>query len=420
MDMLYVSIASSDTVAPNTILAINPVTGSAGTSVVAGNNPDLLSISSDSSFLWAGLDGDNAVQRFLLPGLTKDISFPVPLDSGGNPQQPVSLQAAPVSPHTLALIAGHWDYSPAGEGVYVYDDAIRRPTFVPSWVPGGGPMIDWLQWGANDSTIYGNQYTTADAGGIATMNVTTSGVSFMAYNGGQIGPGSTQYDKSDGLLYSTGSYFFGRVFNPVDGSLAGQVDLPELGQEACTADSLLGRYYCVEAFDVGGDLFSYELFVFDLNTYALLDRVSFGSSAGSGVSPIMGAPGHLVRWGNAGLALTTTSEVYRGNGGVFLIDGLAVNPNAPPDVSSGVPTVSYIWMASLTPQQASVGNGAVTVTINGTNFTPTSSACWNCSYIQLQYLPTTYVSSQQLKVTIPASLLANIATLPISVFDSSF
>jgi hypothetical protein len=415
--MLYVSIASSDTVAPNTIAAVNPLTGAVSTSVVAGNNPDLLSISSDSSYLWAGLDGDNAVQRFLLPGLTKDISFQVPPDAGGRAQQPVSLEAAPVNPHLVAVVAGNWGYSPVGEGVYVYDDGNRRSNFVPGPVPGPGPMIDWIQWGENDSTIFGNQYTTADAGGVATLNVAPSGISLKGYNGGQIGPGYTQYDN--GLLYSTGSYFFGRVFNPVDGGLAGLFELPELGNEACTADSSLGRYYCVEAYALEGSLFQYELFVFDLNSYALLNRVSFGSTAGAVGSPITGGPAHLVRWGNAGLALTTTTQVYRGNAGVFLIDGLAVNPNASPDVSSGASTVSYTWMASLTPQQASVGSGAVTVTINGTNFTPTSSACWNCSYIQLQYLPTTCVSSQQLNVTIPANLLANVANLPISVFDSS-
>jgi len=410
---LYVSLPSTDPSAPNTIVPINPITGNAGPPVAAGHNPDLLSISSDSSYLWVGLDGDNAVQRFLLPGLTKDISFPVPLDSEGNAQQAVSLQAAPVSPHTVALVAGNTQTEPAGNGVYVYDDATQRPAFVPGY-GSGGPSIGWIQWGADDSTIYGIE------AGIATMDVNSSGVSFAAVNGGTLVPqGHSQYDSNNGLLYSTGSSFAGSTFNPINGSLVGQFDLPG-GTEACTVDSSLDRYYCVAVFNAGGtDVSNFELWVFDLNFYALLDRVFFGVSAGKPISPVTGGPVGLVRWGNAGLALITNTADYLGNGGLFLIDGAAVNPSAVPDFASGANTWVYPAMSSLEPEQASVGSGDAVVTINGNNFTPTSSSCWNCNYLQLQFLPTTYANSKQLTVTIPANLLANAATLPISVFDSS-
>jgi hypothetical protein len=408
---LYVSIASTDLVAPNTIVAINPVTGVAGTPVAAGSNPDLLSISSDSSYLWAGLDGANVVQRFLLPGLTKDISFPLPLIPYNIPPQAVSLQAAPTSPHTVALVTGNWGESPPGDGVYVYDDADQRPTFVPGeWGTGGGPVIDSIQWGASDSTIYGS------SGGVATLSVNSSGVSFVSNNGGgAASPILSQYDSSNGVLYS-----FDQAFDPANGSLVGTFDLPGLYFLACTADPSLGRYYVIDALPVDGtDVSSFELWVFDLNTYALLDRAYFGSTQGTEYSPITGAPKYLVRWGNAGLALITYTSPYLGTGGVFLIDGAVVNPNAPPDASSGTSTSPYAWMASLTPQQAAAGSGEVTVTINGSNFTPDSTACLNCNYLQFQYLPTSYVSSTQLNVNIPAILLASPGPLPISVFDSS-
>jgi len=100
---LYSSVSSSDATNPNMIAIINPVTGTVGSTIQAGNNPDLLSISSDSSYLWAALDGANAVQRFLLPGLTKDISFSLPANPLKIPPQAVSLQAAPSSPHTNFL-----------------------------------------------------------------------------------------------------------------------------------------------------------------------------------------------------------------------------------------------------------------------------------------------------------------------------
>jgi DNA-binding beta-propeller fold protein YncE len=57
--------------------------------------------------------------------------------------------------------------------------------------------------------------------------------------------------------------------------------------------------------------------------------------------------------------------------------------------------------------------------MKGSNFTPDSVACWNCNFLQFQFLPSSFVSSQQLNVTIPASVLANSRQLLISVFDTN-
>ena len=65
------------------------------------------------------------MQRFLLPGLTKDVSFSLAPDPFGNPLSAVGLQAAPVNPHTVAVIAGD-PGTGLGEGLYVYDDATQR------------------------------------------------------------------------------------------------------------------------------------------------------------------------------------------------------------------------------------------------------------------------------------------------------
>jgi hypothetical protein len=409
---LYFSNAYTATAPSNTIAVIDPMAGNVTASVAAGNDPDLLSISSDSNYLWVGLDGDHSVQRFLLPGLTKDISFPVPLDSMGMPQQAVSLEAAPTNPHTVALMAGSWGMEPAGTGVYVYDNATSRPVSVSTSVT-NGPTLEWLQWGGNESTIYGNQYSF-EFGGIATLNVTSTGVSFSSYGGGATGMTFSQFDSANGLLYS-----YTMAFNPAKGSLAGWFNTSPspfntpFGPQTCIADSSLGRYYCVVA-----DGSVWELWVFDLNSYALLDRVNFGASTGSQISPITGYPHHLVRWGNAGLALTTKTWLNFGSGGFYLIDGAAVNPKAAADVAAGTAVPSYSWMLSMTPQQAPAGSGDVSVTINGNNFTPDSTACWHCNWAQSQYLPTNYVSSHQLTATIPAGLLASPGSFPISVFDS--
>src|SRR5207302_7220269 len=101
------------------------------------------------------------VQRFQLPGFTKDISFQLPLDSQGNPQNAIDLQAARVSPHTVAMVTEPLN-GETGSGVYIDADATRRPNYVPGSSFTGGSRIDWIQWSRNASPIYGCHSITPD------------------------------------------------------------------------------------------------------------------------------------------------------------------------------------------------------------------------------------------------------------------
>lgn len=409
---LYASVASTDPAHANTIATIDPVAGSASSFVAAQSNPNQLSISSDGSYLWAGLDGSYKIQRYLLPGMGQDISFSLPNDTYGHAQSALALQAAPVDPHSVAVVA--LGSAEGGDGVYVYDDATARANFVPGWGVVGGPLIDWIQWGADDTKIYGTQDTTSDAGGIVTLDVDSTGVKLGSYGDSlALQPSVTEYDRSNDLLYS-----YGAAYDPAQLSMMGSFNLSETGAEACTADSGAGRYYCVTAYSTGGtDVTRYELWVFDLKSYALLNRIYFGTTADTSPSSISGAPQRLVRWGNAGLALLTETRPSDGNGGIFLIDGAAVNPDAGADASSGTASGSYAWLSSMTPDSASSGSGDVQVTIEGSGFSADSEACWNCNFGQLQNLPTTYVSATQLKATIPLSSVPATVPLEISVYD---
>jgi hypothetical protein len=412
--LIYASIPSTDTTSPNTIIAVNPFTGKAGTPALAGNNPNLLSISSDASYLWVGLDGAGSVQRFQLPGLVPDISFKLPVDPNGAPQQAVSLEAARVSPHTAAVVPGHWGYSPPGNGVYVYDDATPRANSIQGFAI-GTPEIDWVQWGKDDSTLFGTPNYNP---GLQPMQVDAQGVSL---NGTfeHIKSIYGQYVPQNGLLYS-----YGGVYDPVKATQSGVFNIfgaTGASNGVCTADPSLGRYYCAVSFNVGGtDISDFQLWVYDLNTYALLSVTDFGSSGTSG-GAISGWFENLVRWGNAGLALSSFTDPAgrKGNGGLFLIDGAAVNPNAAPDVTVGTPSIVLASMTSLSVQSAPAGSRDVNLTVTGENFSPDSTACWNCNFLQFNFLPTTYVSETKLNVTIPAQALATAGVLPINIWDAN-
>ena len=418
---LYASVSAADPNAANTIVAIDPVSGKPGAQVKTGINPQSLAISSDSSFLWAGIDGDNALQRFTLPGLVPDIKFPLPKNWLGAGQTAFSLDAAPVSPHTVALVAGAFNSS-GGNGVYVYDDATQRPTYVPGFGPGGGPQIDRIRWGKDDSTLY----AIGGFNGILSLQVNSSGVSWNGTGGGlALDINTIEFNRNNGLVYSVP-----RVDDPVQNTQVGQFDVP-LPDTACTSDSALNRYYCFVVYSIGGsDVFASELWVYDLTTYALLHRYSFGYLEGEAATQttasVTGAPIKLLRWGRAGLALLTSGGAEwnvpnpgypYGNGGIFLIDGAAVDPNVTADAPSGNATSPIPFLESLSPQQATAGSAALTLTITGRDFTVDDIVFGNYNFISQIALPTTFVSTNQLVATIPAAALQSAGPLRISVQD---
>ena len=395
---LIASLGSDDGVSPNTLLVIDPISGNVQTTVATGHGPHLLSVSSDASYLWVGLDGDSAVQRYTLPDLQKDILISLPPDPRGGAQQAVSLEAARKNPHTVAVDAGNG----MGWNIYVFDDAVQRSKSI-SILSAGLPFVDWLQWGKDESILYGTQYQTIDSpGGVVSMSVDASGVSRLPGDGGF--PGGTglrsYFSPTTGLMYS-----YLMVADPAQLANVGQYNL--LGDMwQCVPDANIGRYYClVEPQQYGPGA---ELWVFDLARFNLLERVDL-----SGV--VTGGFGRLIRWGNAGLALTSYTDMYGGNGGLFLIDGPAVNPNVAPDTSLGTATTVYPLMLSLRPESASAGSQNATVSVTGQNFAPNSVASWS---LQLGTVPTNYISPTRLDISLPAEVLQTEGPIFISIYDT--
>ena len=66
-------------------------------------NPNVLAMSDDGQFLYAGVNG--SVQRFTLPALT-DINYALGSDFLGHPHVALDIQVAPGAPHTTAVTRG--------------------------------------------------------------------------------------------------------------------------------------------------------------------------------------------------------------------------------------------------------------------------------------------------------------------------
>src|SRR5208337_3704581 len=70
-------------------------------------------------------------------------------------------------------------------------------------------------------------------------------------------------------------------------------------------------------------------------------------------------------------------------------------------------------LTSLSPSSAASGGAAFTLTINGMNFTPASTAMWGAAV-----LTTAYASDSELTATVPASLIAGPGAASITVTTS--
>ncbi len=386
----------------NSVVAINPLTGAAAAPVYVGTNPALLALSSDASHLWVGLDGANAIQRVTLPDLTPDARIDLP-PSWHGPQVAVAMQAAPVNPNTLAVILGDRQITPPGiGGVAIYDGAVQRSTTIPG-TPDG---MTWLQWGSDDSALYG-QNGSSTGFEFYALTVDASGVRMGAKHAGVFPEfwEQSHYDRATGRVYADD----GRVVDPATGDVVGAFSLPNFHVYASLPDPaqplvfFLGRDAAQDYSRSG-----YTLRAFDKNTYRQLGNLQIPNATG--------AAKNLIRWGSAGVAFNT-SPVYTGDvGALYIIDGTFINASADPGFT-GADTADVLpVLTAIAPESAVAGSADIVLTVSGAEFQSTATVYWNG-----EPLVTTYNSSSRLEAVVPASSLTQEGSATISVaYNSSF
>ena len=293
---IYASLPSSDTNG-NSVVAIDPVTGTVGTPQSAGSEPDPLAISGDANFLYVGLDGTGVVERFNLPGLTLDTSLTLQLPNVQTFGQQIalSLAVAPGSPHTIAAILGNYSWSPPNTGgTVIYDDATLRPVNIPYYDADDSSV----QWGKSASVLYAND--AFDTGNdLFVMSVNATGLTLTSDYGYLVPTsyGKIHYDQGSGYIYADG----GRVVDPATGNDAGIFDLSAMVGDyspLCAADTQNGVVYFLGQTSAQYSAASgVTIQAFDAKGYQLLATLP--------VSTTSGFPSAFMRWGNAGLAFTT-------------------------------------------------------------------------------------------------------------------
>lgn len=310
--VIYISVPGSASAHADQICILNPATAKIGTCQSAGSEPDVLAISDDSQFLYVGEDGTGSVQRFVLPGLTPDISYSLG-NLDGTPYFALDLQVAPSAPHTTAVSEGILNLDPSAQGgITIFDDATPRPKSAPGWGFPNGKTYDSIQWGTDATELYAadteNETTGFD---FYTLAVSSSGVALnQDYASVFWNPGAIHYDRGNGLIYSDDGF---HVVNPLTGLPVGIVEVG--GGWPMAPDSTLNTVFVLGQY-VTQENSNYTVHMFDMTHFTLNSRIPF-STVQDGLQRL----GRFIRWGTNGLALNDTG------GNIYLFSGSFVSGN---------------------------------------------------------------------------------------------
>jgi Abnormal spindle-like microcephaly-assoc'd, ASPM-SPD-2-Hydin/Beta-propeller repeat/Protein of unknown function (DUF1573) len=390
--LLYAAVSTYSTTNPNTVIPIDPKTATPGTPIAVGNNPVLLAPSSDGSYLYVANQVDQTVQRINLKTNAVERTFaytPNIYCSTCSNIPATDLESVPGRPQEVLMSQGSWLtlYNDAGSVNYVPNDGICCR---------GDPDFGSIALAGNPLTIYGLPFTYGDDY-FQVANLTSSGLQYTRTPSVNLGGNNTTGAQvvSDGTLLYTSA---GQIWDPSTRSEVGTFPVTTFNSTSypntrnITLDSSLGAIYTVGDENINN---TDEVVIssYDMKSHSLFASLQF---------PLLLAPieNNLVRWGTDGLAFIGPGAT---NSQIYLVRSSIVSPKS----ANPTPVLSTIAPATI-----GAGGSAFTLTVNGSGFLANSAVEWNGSP-----LATTYLSSQQLTATVPATAIAQPASAQVAVFN---
>lgn len=371
----------------NSIVTIDPYTGTVSTIPNIGSEPHRLAESADGKYLYIGLDGAKSLTRLDLTTMAQGPVYPLTFTSysQSTPFAARDLAVVPGNDNTLAIDAGSWN------GIGVFDisgtTATVRSTLTGTYT---GSSLAF----ADASTVYSfnldtwqtfDRWTVTNTGLTKIDSTTLNGMGVFRLANGLV------YGINGGVADPTTTPPSQRGVNPVSASVS------NFGSQTSglAADPTANRaFYSGYTYSGSQNPF---LAVFDLSRYEPVQVIQFPGNSLTGTD--------LLRWGSDGLAfqLSPSSSYLGGAAQVVLMRGPLVQPYLA--VANPVP-----GLTSLAPTSVTHGNGNLVLTVTGTNFVPGATASWN-GYERT----TTFIDLAHLTVAIPASDAATSGTATLTV-----
>ena len=386
---LYATIPSSATnIAANSLVQIDPLSGTVGTPMVLGNGPNVMTETGDGKFLYIGFSGNNTLGQFNL--LNQSITGSYPLSVPGQGSQAASgLAVQPGSDTTLAI---NFNYSGAG----IFDISGNTGAFRPN--SGGGEGVVFgdathlYSESSNTADEYLNRYTV-DANGLTLVDST-----------GLSGLGGTAFEFAlgqDGLVYGDN----GGIVNPATTPPSQVALLPitpgasgyGLSGDAVMPDSAQHKTFLVGENSAGS--FTAYLERFDTTNYTYEANVELPIPSGSGEEGYQ-----ILRWGQDGLAVRAYDPIYGSLAGYQLL--LFKGPFVLPAEAQSNPVPG---LTSVTPAAVVHGSGNQYLTATGSGFIPGAVVLWNGVA-----RTTTYIDAGHLQFDVSATDVASSQTISLT------
>jgi hypothetical protein len=309
---IYVSMPGIQGENGGSIAVVDPVAGTVVNSGYLGSNPDRISLSAGSQYLYTGFDGLNSIEQLTLPGFAVNTQWSLGGDPMFGPYYALDIQAAPGAAETTAVTLAEFNSSPSSQDVVIYDGATPRPTKLSV----GAYQYSSLQWAGDDSTIYTVDQSIAQS--FLVLGVSSTGVTLSQPYSGILDSYSLSihYDSGTALVYTDA----GQVVQPSNGTIVGN-----FGASGIAApDSSLNTVFILGQTSAQTGTSNYTIESFDQKTLAPTGSVV--------VSNVVGVPTGLIRWGTGGLAFTTIQgyllqDILTGPGQLYVISGAFVNPS---------------------------------------------------------------------------------------------
>jgi trimeric autotransporter adhesin len=289
--LLYASVPGSATSYGNSVIGIDPVTGNVERQIQVGSNPDKLALSTDGTQLFVGLDGAGAVAQVNLANGQVVNQFYLSNSSGIYSEPTTAQYMAPVPglPNSVAV-------SSSQDVVTIYDSGVARAETSTSI---GYNYYGALSFGASASTLY------AANGSGDVMQLTVGATGFTAGSDLFIPQSSTQITS---MQYDSGNLYLsnGEVLNTTNGTLAGTFySTPTTAAIGPTvSDSSLGLAFVAYGSDLAT---SPAVLAFNESTFNATGNIPIN---GSSTDSYPYGFERIVRWGQDGVALNTSTQIF--------------------------------------------------------------------------------------------------------------
>jgi hypothetical protein len=385
--LLYAASSSNATSNPNTVIPIDPTTGTTKTPVAVGNQPILLAASSDGAYLYVANQADLTIQRINLSTTAIERTFPYTPNlycSTCSTVPATDLATVPGSPQQVLLAQNEWLtlYNDSGAVNHVPNDGVCCTA---------DPDFASIALAGNPLTVYGLPFLITGKF-FQTATLTSSGLSYNRLSETNYGGNTTTGNQviSDGTFLYTSA---GQIWDPATQTKMGAFPVTTYNSTSypnthnIALDSSLGEFYTIGQQQVGSSSTT-VITAYGLKSQAIDATLNF-SQITSAIQY------NLVRWGTNGFAFISDA-------GIYLLRTSAV---------SGSPQNPMPLLNSSSPTSVVAGAASFTLTAHGNSFLSSSVIYWNGAP-----LATTFISTQQLAAAVPAANFTQAGTAQVSVY----